>query len=193
MQSATISRSMNNRMSLLLLAALAMAACATAPPTPRSTDVESLSPTEGLARLVFLRTHDSKLYLLRSAPVYLDDEKTGDVPYGGWFQRDVSPAQYRVTVRNWDSPGRCEVVIDAKADTTYYLQVDPRDENFGAFIAGDIAGAVAGANVWVALATGMTVQAAESYVQACGGLFRLYPVDEASARAKLALLEPATD
>lgn len=193
MQSPTIFSRMNGRGILLLLVLPAMAACTTAPATPRDMDPDLPPPAEGSARLVFLRTHDSKLYLLRNAPVYLDGQKIADIPYGGWFQREVSPAQYRLTVRNWDSPGRCEVVIDAKSDTTYYLQIDPRDENFGAFVAGDIAGAVAGANVWVALATGVTVQAAESYVHACGGLFRLYPVDEASALAKLALLEPATD
>ncbi len=192
MQSPTIFRRVNGRR-FFLLVALAMAACTTVPDKLRGTNPELPPPSEGFARLVFLRTHDSKLYLLRSAPVYLEDQKIGDIPYGGWFQREVRPAQYRLTVRTWDSPGRCELVIDAKSDTTYYLQVDPRAENFGALVAGDIAATVAGANVWVALATGVTLQAAESYVQACGGLFRLYPIDEASARGRLALLEPATD
>lgn len=193
MHTPTIFHRMNGRGVLLLLTLLAMAACATAPATPRGTAVPLPSPAEGSARLVFLRVHDSKLYLLRNAPVYLDDQKIADIPRGGWSQHEVSPAKYRLTVRNWDSPGHCEVVIDAKAGATYYLQVDPRNESFGAFFAGDMAGAVAGANAYVALTTGLAAQAAESYGQACGGLFRLYPVDEASAQAKLTLLERVTD
>lgn len=178
---------------LLLLTAVAIASCAAGPGTPRATNPGLSPPAESLARLVFLRTQDSKLYILRSAPVYLDDRKIGNVGYGTWFEQEVTPARYRMTVRNWDSPGSCEVTMEAEAGKTYYLQIDPRDENFNAFVVGDIVGTLAGGNFLVELTTGLALQAAESYAQACGGLFRLYPLDAVSAQAKLALLDRAAD
>lgn len=101
MQWSTISCSMDSRIFLSLLPALLIAGCVTTPATsPPAPESGLLAAAEDSARLVFLRTHDSKLYLLRKAPVYLDGEKIGDVGYGGWFHRVVSPIQHRLTIRN---------------------------------------------------------------------------------------------
>jgi len=182
---------------MLVTLATLMAGCTAgdslqAPETaPASTAALAAPVPDGMARLVFLRSRESILYVARSAPVYLGEEKLGSAAYGRYFHRDLPSGERRLHIRNWDTPGRCEVVVDARAGQTYYFMVDPREAGFGAFIAGDAAAMLLGQGTWVAFAGGMAALTAESYASDCGGLFRLYPVDEATASDVLAGLEPA--
>ena len=160
-----------------------LTACTTTPPVAVTTEAG------GQAHLVFLRTRDSLLYVLRDAPVYVDGQRVNSIGYGDSFRWDVDPGTHRLAVKTWDSPGGCEVVIDAQEERSYYFQVDPRTESFVTFMAGDVAGLAVSSNSWVALASGLALASAESYARECGGLFRFYPVDESTARTQLAQLE----
>jgi hypothetical protein len=171
------------RFAIIVLSGL-LSACATTPPAVVTTEAG------GRSHLVFLRTRDSRLYILRDAPVYVDGQKADSIAYGGAFRWDVDPGTHRLAVKTWDSPGQCEVVIEAEADRSHYFQVDPRTESFTAFMAGDVAGLAVSSNTWVALASGLALASAESYAQECGGLFRVYPLDESTARTRLAELGP---
>jgi hypothetical protein len=157
------------RFAIIVLSGL-LSACATTPPAVVTTEAV------GRSHLVFLRTRDSRLYILRDAPVYVDGQKADSIAYGGAFRWDVDPGTHRLAVKTWDSPGQCEV--------------DPRTESFTAFMAGDVAGLAVSSNTWVALASGLALASAESYAQECGGLFRVYPLDESTARTRLAELGP---
>lgn len=183
--------------SLVLVALVALAAGCTsggsplAPEERTTTVAENFAPVpEGMSRLVFLRSRESVLYVARSAPIYWGEEKLGSTVYGRYFHRDLPAGEHRLHIRNWDTPGRCEVVVDVRAGQTYYFMVDPREAGFGAFVAGDAAAMLLGQEMWVALAGGMAAMAAESYANDCGGLFRLYPVDETTATRLLVDLEP---
>ena len=144
-------------MKRLLILALASAASACtasrsagAPEPPAPDPVVSRAPVpEDMARFVFLRTRDSMLYVARGAPVYLGDVNLGSARYGRYFHRDVPAAEYRLQVRTWDAPGRCEVVVEARGGQTYYFLVDPRAESFGAFFGGDAMATLLGQGTWV--------------------------------------------
>lgn len=184
------------RMLIFALAVIASGCTATqsagtAEPAAAITVLSQVPIPERMARFVFLRTRDSKLYVARSAPVYMGDGKLGSTAYGRYFQRDVPAAEHRLQVRTRDAPGRCEVVVDAREGQTYYFMIDPRAESFRAFIGGDAMATLLGQGMWVALAGGLAATGLESYAQDCGGLFRLYPIDEQRALAALAGLEPA--
>ena len=58
-------------------AILLLAACATSGPTFEESGLGSAPIPDGKARIVFLRTRDSGLYLARQASVSLDGEKIG--------------------------------------------------------------------------------------------------------------------
>lgn len=115
-------------------------------PAERATSVaEAVAPVPGgMSRLVFLRSKESVLYVARSAPIYRDEEKLGSTAYGRHFHRDVPAGEHRLHMPNWDTPGRCEAVVDARARQTYYFMVDPREASFGAFVAGDAAAMLLG-------------------------------------------------
>ena len=79
-------------------------------------------------------------------------------------------------------PGdRVADVVAAAAGQTYYFQVDPRTESFGAFASGDVATQLLTSNILVNVAGSVTAVAAESHGKECGGAFHIYPVDAGTA------------
>ena len=137
------------------------------------------------ARIVFFRTRDSALYIARKATILIDGQKMGGVGYGKFQYHDVEAGEHLLRADMWDMPGECVLTLNADAGETYFFQVDPRAESFGAFAAGDVAGWVLSENVLVSVAGGVGAVAIESYGQECGGAFRLYPVDAATAKTRM--------
>lgn len=176
---------------LAWLAAFLLSACAASRPTFDESVVGSESIPEGKARLVFFRTRDSGLYIARQAAVSLDGNKVGGAGYGSFFVHDIDSGRHSLKADMWDMPGQCELIFTATAGETYYFQVDPRSESFGAFAAGDLASQLLTMNVLVNIAGGVSAVAAESYGKACGGAFRVYPVDADSAVVRLGTLRRA--
>lgn len=158
-------------------------------PEQARTGASDISDSPEPARIVFLRTRESQLYVARKAPIRIDGQKAGSLGYGQWLFADVAPGERRLRIRNWDSAGSCEVVLDVQPGTTYHFQVDPRQESFNAFTGGDLAGLVLGQDIWISAAAGATAQRAESYARECAGLFRLYPVAAGQAERVLSGLE----
>ena len=137
---------------------------------------------------MFLRTRDSGLYMARRASVSVDGQPIGRAAYGSFFVLDIDAGSHGLRADMWDMPGQCELKFTAAAGVTYYFQVDPRSESFGAFAAGDLATQFLTMNVFVNVAGGVAAVAAESYGKECGGAFRIYPVDAATAMTRLAPL-----
>lgn len=140
---------------------------------------------DNMARIVFFRTRESALYIARKATISIDDEKVGATAYGGFHYHDVQTGIYRLRADMWDAPGRCELILDASVGQTYYFQVDPRDESFGAFAVSGFAAEMVSSGVLIGLAGGLAGSTAESLGKECSGAFRLYPVDQETANSKL--------
>lgn len=145
-------------------------------------------PTDQQARVVFLRTRDTLLYLARRATITVDGEKVGTTGYGGFHVHDLPAGAYKIRADMWDAPGHCELILNAERGHVYYFQVDPRSESFGAFGASGFAASLLAGGVLseIAFVTGgLAGNAIESYGQICGGAFRLYPVDAQTATSRL--------
>lgn len=173
------------------LAVLLLCACAASGPTFDEAGFGSESIPAGKARIVFLRTRDSGLYIARQASISLDGEKIGGTAYGSFFVQVIDAGKHGLRADMWDMPGQCELMITAAAGETYYFQVDPRSESFGAFAAGDLATQFLTMNVLVNVAGGVSAVAAESYGKECGGAFRIYPLDTGTAITRLGPLRRA--
>ena len=170
---------------------LLLCACAANGPTFDEAGFGSESIPDGKARVVFLRTRDSGLYIARQASVSLDGEQIGGAGYGSFFVHDIDAGNHGLRADMWDMPGQCELIFTAAAGKTYYFQIDPRSESFGAFAAGDLASQFLTNNVLVNVAGGVSAVAAESYGKVCGGAFRIYPVDADTAITRLGPLRRA--
>lgn len=173
------------------LAVLLLCACAASGPTFDEAGFSSQSIPDGKARVVFFRTRDSGLYIARQASISLDGEKVGGAGYGSFSVHDIDAGDHGLRADMWDMPGQCEVTFTAAAGSTYYFQIDPRSESFGAFAAGDLATQFLAMNVFVNVAGGVSAVAAESYGKECGGAFRIYPVDAGTANTRLGPLRRA--
>ncbi|NNF41079.1 MAG: DUF2846 domain-containing protein [Woeseiaceae bacterium] len=175
--------------SLVIIFFLFICGCAASGPSFSDSQAGMMLTSGETAKVVFFRTKETALYIARKAAVYIDDSKIGGTAYGGFHFHDVSPGQRRLRTEMWDSPGNCELTLNAVAGETYYFQVDPRQESFGAFFAaGTAASLISGGVLLADLGGGLAGAAAESYGKDCGGAFRLYPVDEETALSKLSAL-----
>lgn len=149
------------------------------------------TPTEGGARIVLFRTRDSGLYLLRSAGITVNDVRVGTVSYGSFNYFEVPANSYDLSAGMWDVHGSCRLTLNAESGATYYFQVDPRAESFASFAAGDFALSLV-TNQVVSIAGGVAASSLESYGRTCGGAFKLYPVDPATALSRLAELKQSS-
>jgi hypothetical protein len=172
-------------------AALLLNACAASGPTYDAAVFDNESIPNGQARIVLLRTRDSGLYIARQASVSLDGERIGGLGYGAFFVHNIGAGNHGLRADTWDMPGQCEVIFTAAGGETYFFQIDPRSESFGAFAAGDLATQLLSMNVLVNVAGGLSAVATESYGRECGGAFRIYPVDADTAVARLGTLRLA--
>lgn len=170
---------------LVIFALLILCACTARGPAFPDSRADVMVASGGQAKVVFFRTKETALYVARKAAIHIDGSNVGSTAYGGFHYHDVRPGEHRLRADMWDAPGHCELTLNAEAGETYYFQVDPRQESFGAFsVAGFAAGLVSG-GVLADVGGGLAGAAAESYGKSCGGAFRLYPVDEETAVSKL--------
>ncbi|NNC77531.1 MAG: hypothetical protein HKN77_06160 [Woeseiaceae bacterium] len=173
----------------VILTLLLLASCAARGPSFDEDRANVTATPNDQARIVFFRTRDSKLYIARKATVSIDGIKVGSTAYGGYHHHDVAPGVHVLRADMWDAPGQCELTLIANEQQTYFFQVDPRLESFGAFsVAGFTAGLVSG-GVIADIAGGLAGATAESYGKECGGAFRLYPVDQQTALLRLEKLK----
>lgn len=169
--------------------AMLLYGCSASGPLYGDMNVASDTVPAGKARVVFFRTTDSALYVARRASVSIDGEKVGATAYGGFNYHEVDAGTHTLRADMWDMPGQCELTLTFAPTRTYYFQVDPRAETFGAFAAGDFIAQLLAGNPVISVAGGVGAVAAEGYREQCGGAFRLYPVDAATATGKLATLK----
>lgn len=168
-----------------IIAAGLIGGCAARGPGYSESSAQIASVPDSLARIVFFRTRDSALYIARKATISVDGEKVGATAYGGFHYVDVTPGTHQLRADMWDAPGQCELTLVSGSGQTYYFQVDPRKESFGAFSVAGFAADIVSSGVIGGLAGGLAGSAAESYGKNCGGAFKLYPVDPGTAKMKL--------
>lgn len=174
---------------LVSVCLLFLCGCSASGPSFSDSRADLIVTSGEMARVVFFRTKESALYIARKAAIHVDDSKVGGTAYGGFHHHDVLPGEHRLRADMWDLPGTCELTLNAVAGRTYYFQVDPRQESFGAFSAAGFAASLVSGGVLADLGGGLAGAAAESYGKECGGAFRLYPVDEETALSKLSGLK----
>lgn len=173
---------------LYVLAFQLVGACAASGPPYADVAGQLLDVPSEDSRIVFFRTRESTLYIARKARIAVDGDVAGFTAYGGFHYLDLQPGEHVIRADTWDSPGLCEVAVRLAPGETYYLQVDPRQESFWAFSAGDTATSLLGSGVFSVIG-GLGAATLESYGKECAGAFRLYPVDSETARARLADLK----
>jgi len=167
---------------------LLFSGCSATGPEFEAIDDQVARAPDGEARVVLFRTNESKLYLARKARILIDGIQVSELARGTFYYQDLQPAEHRFMADMWDAPGACEVRLVAQPGRVYYLQADPREQSFWSFVGPASAADLLGQGIMFSVASGVGGMAAESYGKACGGAFRLYPVDEASARERIANL-----
>lgn len=168
-----------------LLLSTTLSACAASGPAYVDSGLATERTPAGQARIVFFRTKDSRLYMARTASISIDGSRVGGTAYGTFHHHAVDPGPHTLRAGMWDAPGVCEVSLTVEAGETRYFQVDARRESFGAFAAADFVMALVTGSPAIGVTGGVGAMALESYGERCGGAFRLYPVDDATAKARL--------
>lgn len=156
------------RITTLILVTFVLFSCAASGPSYQSMKTKIETTNKGKARIIFYRTEESSLFFARSAPVKLNGEKVGALPYGGFFFKDISEGRYSIKTEMWDMGGSCEVVLDAENDQTYFFKIDPRTETFYAFILG-----------------GSLNDVVKEPIENCSGAFKIYPASKSVAAKDL--------
>lgn len=173
---------------LLLAVSFLVSACAATGPDYERMGSDIAAVPDGVTRIVFYRTNESLLYSARKARIMIDGENAGGCALGGFFFRDLSPGDHRLKADMWDAPGHCEVLVTSETGRIYFFQVDPRQQSFWSFAGPTAVSDLLGQSIAVSVASGVGGMAVESYGAECGGVFRLYPVDEPTARERIARL-----
>jgi len=111
----------------LLAATLLLAGCATSGPT--GSDLLSLRPKPGTARLVVYRT--SPVGLLVQPDYVVDGRKAGSSQPGGFVVCDLAPGRHTVAAANIPiamplSNDPDSVTVSLRAGATTYLRAEPR-------------------------------------------------------------------
>jgi hypothetical protein len=170
---------------LITIAFLSAGGCTAAGPLYEIEQSERISVPSTSGQVVFFRPGGIMLYSARQARIVIDGETVGGCGSGGYLMRDLVPGTYRLSSDMWDAPGRCEVVLNVEAGRVYYFRMDPRAASFLSFAGPLAAGELLASSFPVAVGAGVGGMAAESYGRACGGAFRLYPVEPSAALAEL--------
>lgn len=120
------------------------------------------------ARLYVFRTHEHSQYSGRSASVKIDGTSVGSCDYAGFVPIDTDTGKHILSVDMWDSPGHCDLTVEAVSGQTYYFEVKPRTGNLISGMFGGLVG-----------------MGAESAGKQCGGAFSVEAVEKNNALAKL--------
>ncbi len=172
----------------VFVTAIWFAGCAGSAPLFTAVETDIPEVRADRARLYFLRTRESRTYLARRAPVWIDSGPSGLASYGSVFYRDVSPGVHRIRTGTWDMPGQCRLTLVTHAGATYFVEVAARTSSLAAYIGADAAATAAGASAWASVASGLAAMAAESRDRDCGGAFRLTLLEKENALDKLGSL-----
>ncbi len=113
--------------SYLLLVLVIASGCTTT--YPEINAVESDTPPDGTAKLVFTRDN-AKLYLALGAKIKVDGEKIGKLSRRDTVSKIIVPGKVQVDVYTATAFGRYGVTINATAGTVYYFKVSPRKDSF---------------------------------------------------------------
>lgn len=189
---------------ITLIALTLTGACATHGANYKVVTADAEPMTANLVRIVFLRPRDRDDGS-GGGPAYirLNDERTGQLRYGGFFHVDTASGIIALMASGrYPIFGACEISIEAPAGSTVYLDVGPRLSYMIAATIGTIAGAFATPNVYGTIgetavgvtagtAAGSTVGSGAAIVlegtgKRCGGPLKLELISEQSA---LQLLE----
>ena len=122
-------------------------------------------------RLFFMRP-DGFEYVMRDAPITLNDEDIGDLPNESFFYIDMAPKNLSMETSLWDVFGKSTLSFKPEAGGTYYIVVNPREESLEAFLKGGILGTII-----------------ESLNKKTGGAFAMDLIDEKTAKEMLTNLE----
>lgn len=178
---------------VLCLAVCLSGGCSMSSERVRQADHFAAPTPEPTARLYFVRTRQSKLYLFRGAALTIDGERAGSVGFGTVVYRDVLPGVRGISVSTWDAPGRCMQRVAVEAGETLYFEVAPRSESFHAYVAGDVAATLVSRSAVAGAVGGLMGLMYESRQAECGGPFAIAPLDATMARKRmthLALMLP---
>ncbi len=137
------------------------------------------------ARLYFLRTRESKLYLFRGAALTIDGERVAIMGFGTASYRDVEPGTHIVSVSTWDSPGRCTRQLSIAAGEAAYFEILPRSASFDAYLAGETVAMTLTQHAMAAAFGGFLGSAYEVKRSECSGLFAISPLDGDTGRQRM--------
>lgn len=180
----------------------ALVGCAVQGPSYAEMTTSAAPVTANQSRVVLLRRKDRyDDYSASKATIRINDQKAGELGYGGFFFVDVPPGDVTLLASAQNTRfGTCELRISAVAGNTVYVDVGPRAEHVVAGLVGSVAGgavassgSASAASVTEAVLTdpaktaagsvagGAIGEVAESSGKRCGGPYGLTQLDDADA------------
>jgi predicted small lipoprotein YifL len=171
------------RASLVVLVALALAACGAS--GPRYAEHAAALPDipHDVTRLTVFRTADHAQAAGSAARVSIDDKERGRVSFAGFETFHVPAGPHVLVVDDPGAPGGCTLLVDVLGGEEYFYEILPRSgasiAQFVGWMIGGFAGHL-GPIVGAYAAVG-----AESQNQRCGGMFAIVDVDEAVGQARV--------
>ena len=175
---------MIQRLFLLLTLAVAASGCTSFGPEYSEVCEEISQVDESVARIVVLRKGADVIYMGRSTPIEVNDQKVASCPRGAFVYFDVEPKPFKLSVETWDYPGECALMVTPEAGKTYYFEARPREESLSG-----IPGAALPTELWVVYEA--VTMAADSVGEGCKGMFSIQPISPYLAERELLKLRLA--
>jgi hypothetical protein len=110
-----------NTILFVIVATLALTACASGPTGETFTSYKMPAPARNKAQLVIYQA--SYWGFTRAPMVKVNGVEKCKVPAQAFFVTDVNPGKVSVTADFWDYPGISKLALSVKANETYYIQL----------------------------------------------------------------------
>ena len=107
--------------------------CATGPKYSQSMEQLNVN-TESESQLVFFRTSESKMFLLRNAPIHIEGKERFALSLGEFSAYNTGSTRFSLRTYNWDAIGQCKLDLNLSSKGVYYFEVAPITDNFFSYM-----------------------------------------------------------
>jgi hypothetical protein len=132
------------------------------------------------AVVTVFRTGESPLYLLRSAPVYVNGASKVSLPTGSFHAYVLNPGRYRFVTKTFDANSECVLDVDLHQGVDYFIEVAPNSAAVQQLLTDSF--------IWLAevsITERITSLSVGDYNQLCEGMFAFIPTRGEIALQKL--------
>lgn len=170
---------------LLCMVLSLTAGCSTLSTAPKYGELPIARPDDAGVVSVF-RTTESPLYLLRSAPVYVNYGSKVSLPRGSFHTYVLSPGRHSFVTKTFDANSECVLGVDINKGGEYFIEVVPNSPAAQKLLTDSF--------IWmaeVAITERITSLSVGEYNERCEGMFAFIPTPREIALQKLSGLRQA--